>query len=150
MEIRIAKAVDDDMPDIYKLIVELARYEKLEEFVATDPARLTQHLERGFFEALIARDNRGEPLGMAVYYTAYSTWNGPYLWLEDLVVIPSARKHGVGTALMEALKQKALDKKTPYLRWQVLDWNEPAIGFYRKLGARPESEWITWRLVLNV
>ena len=89
----------------------------------------------------------GAPQGFALFFTNFSTWNGaPGIYLEDLFVRPAARKHGLGKALLEHLAFIAVGRGCKRMEWAVLDWNEPAIQFYQKLGAVPKSEWTVFRL----
>ena len=88
---------------------------------------------------------------MAVWFLSYSTWTGrPGLYLEDLFVEPHQRSLGVGRALMDALRALAVELGCARMEWSVLDWNEPAIAFYRSLGAEPMDEWTTWRIELPI
>jgi GNAT superfamily N-acetyltransferase len=126
----------------------LAVYERLEHaFVATesdlDDALFGPHPAA---EALLGRLD-GRAVGYALAFTVYSTFAGRRcLWLEDLFVEPAARGHGVGKALLVRLAQIAVERGCARLEWNVLDWNEPAIGFYQGLGAVPMDEWTTMRL----
>jgi len=89
----------------------------------------------------------GEPAAFAFYFFAYSTWRGsPVLYLEDVFVRPDHRRRGIGIALMRRLASLAVESRCERFVWQVLDWNEPAINFYKSIGARPLPEWITMRL----
>jgi GNAT superfamily N-acetyltransferase len=109
---------------------------------------LQEHLfgENPYCEVLIAEDASG-PAGFALYFFNYSTFlTAPGIYLEDLFVLPERRGAGVGRALLTRLAQIALERGCARLEWSVLDWNEPAIGFYRRLGARMMDEWTTCRL----
>ena len=98
------------------------------------------------YRCVIAEWNNA-PAGFAFYFYIYSTWmGGPGLYLEDLFVLPEMRGKGVGKALLRRLAQIAVRENCYGMRWQVLDWNEPAIQFYRKLGAKPMDEWTVFRL----
>ncbi len=146
MQIRPASL--SDIPTILNFITELAIYEKAEhEVIAT-----AHTLEETIFNpdshvsALICEHNN-EPVGFAVYFFNYSTWLAkPGLFLEDLYVTPSARGHGFGKALLSHLAGIAVEKGCGRFEWNVLDWNQPAIDFYESLGAKPQSEWIGYRL----
>lgn len=145
--VSIRPAVAADAAVILDLIQELAVYER-----EPDAVRLTEDQLRtdGFgetpaFEVLLA-ERAGEVLGMALFYPCYSTWNGKAMYLEDLVVREAARGSGVGKALMAALAQVTLDRGATQLRWQVLDWNTPAIEVYKRLGAGLDETWINGRL----
>lgn len=146
--IAIAPATRADVPLVHGLMRGLAVYEKIEhEFVST-PA----DLERALFgtpplaEAIVGSLD-GKPVGFALVYPTYSTFAGkPGLWLEDLFVLPEARGAGVGNALLARLAAMAVERGCVSLQWEVLDWNEPAIGFYKSLGAEPLDEWTTFKL----
>jgi GNAT superfamily N-acetyltransferase len=146
ISIRDAEAGDIDL--IHELILALADYEKLRHEVRADRDLLAQHLfgEQPKAEVLIAEQN-GEAVGFALFFHNFSTFEGrPGIYLEDLYVKPEARGAGAGKALLRHLAQLALDRGCARLEWAVLDWNEPAIDFYRSIGARPMSEWIVQRL----
>lgn len=145
MLIRQATAADATL--LHRFIVELATYERERDAVEVTPAILAKQLadDRPPFEALIAETDR--PIGFALFVTSYSTWLGkPGLWLEDLYVTPEARGRGYGRALLAALAERAHARGCGRLEWAVLDWNTPAQGFYRTLGARPVDGWTRWRL----
>ena len=137
-----------DVPVILSLIQELAEYERApHDAVATEP-QLREVLfgEKPSAEVLLASED-GEPVGFAVYFFNFSTWLGrPGLYLEDLFVRPKVRGKGYGYALLVKLAQIARDRGCGRMEWAVLDWNEPAIQFYRKLGAAPMDEWTVFRL----
>lgn len=146
LAIRIARA--DDVATILGFIRALAEYEKLAHEVVADEAQLRATLfgPRPAAEVVIA-ERAGEPVGFALFFTSYSTFLGkPGLYLEDLFVHPAARSHGVGGALMAALAKIAVERDYGRFEWSVLDWNEPALKFYRSLGAAPMSEWTVQRL----
>ena len=147
MEVTVRAAAKADLPAIHALVAELAEYERApHEFVAT----LTEYeddFEAGFFEALVA-EHEGEVVGMMVWYRAYSTWKGRMLYLEDFVVRAEWRRRGVGEKLWEALVAKARELDCKLIKWQVLDWNEPAIRFYEKIGAEIEKGWWNGKLFL--
>lgn len=141
------EATRADLPAIHELVAELAEYEKApQEFVAT----LTEYqrdFDAGFFEALVA-EHAGQIVGMMVWYRAYSTWKGRMLYLEDFVVRADWRRRGVGEKLWEHLVAKARQLGCKLIKWQVLDWNEPAIRFYEKIGAEIEKGWWNGKLFL--
>ena len=148
MSLTIRPGELEDVPLIAELIRGLARYEKLEHEVVMTEEKLTNSLfgERRYAETIIAEDG-GEPVGFALFFHNYSTFLAqPGLYLEDLFVIPERRGGGVGRALLEHLAQVAVDRGCGRLEWAVLDWNTDAIGFYEKLGARPNSDWTVYRL----
>jgi len=144
MDFRIRPARAGDEAALFSLIVELARFEKLEHTLTGSAAELARHLfgERPLVEALIAEDASGKALGFALFFTTYSTFlTRPGLYLEDLFVVPEARRQGIGTALLRALGQRARERSAGRLEWAVLDWNAPAIAFYEKLGASVLPDW---------
>lgn len=129
---------------MFSLITELARFEKLEHTVTGTEALLGEHLfgERPVAEALIAEEPDGGPLGFALYFTTYSTFlTRPGLYLEDLFVVPAARRHGIATALLRQLGVIARERRTGRVEWAVLEWNADAIAFYEKLGAQVLPDW---------
>jgi GNAT superfamily N-acetyltransferase len=147
----IRDAVETDVPLIARLIKGLAEYEKLQdEAVATEDAiRSGLFGARRFAEVVIAEDEH-TPVGFALFFHNYSTFLGkPGLYLEDLFVIPEARGKGVGKALLLHLKALAIARGCGRMEWSVLDWNAPAIGFYKKLGALVMDDWRICRLVLE-
>jgi GNAT superfamily N-acetyltransferase len=144
----IEPATPDDLPLILSLIRELAEYERAPHAVEATEEILGEALfgEEPGPEALIARQD-GEPLGFALFFHNFSTWTGRRgLYLEDLFVRPSGRGRGVGRALLTRVAEIAVERNCPRFEWAVLDWNEPAIGFYEKLGARAMDEWTVYRL----
>ncbi|MAE23506.1 MAG: GNAT family N-acetyltransferase [Pseudomonas sp.] len=148
MAINIRPATPDDAELILRFITDLAIYEKAEHEVKTDAAGIRDSLfaEGSTAHGLIC-ENDGQPIGYAVYFFNYSTWLGKHgLYLEDLYVSPEARGLGAGKALLRHLAQLAVARDCGRFEWSVLDWNTPAIGFYESFGARPQSEWTTYRL----
>jgi GNAT superfamily N-acetyltransferase len=144
----IRPATADDVPVILALIRELATYEREPDaVVATEEDIRREGFGRApSFHVLIA-ERSGEPVGFALYFFTYSTWRGRRcLHLEDLFVRPEHRGHGLGLALMRALAREAVSQGCPRFVWQVLDWNEPSIVFYEKLGAQIQRQWLTVRL----
>lgn len=146
VELRMAVAADTAV--ILELIRQLAEYERLAHEVVADEALLRRTLFGGrpVAEVLIAEDG-GMPVGFALFFHSFSTFLGrPGIYLEDLFVRPQARGRGIGAALLARLARIAVDRGCGRLEWSVLDWNEPAIGFYRKLGAVSMDGWTTFRL----
>ena len=146
LEIRSATA--EDIPVILSLIRELATYEREPNAVVATEDSLREVLfgSRPAAQVLLASANT-EPAGFAVYFYNFSTWLArPGLYLEDLFVRPALRGKGYGRALLTRLAQIAQQRGCGRMEWAVLDWNDPAIQFYRKLGAEPMSEWTTFRL----
>lgn len=147
MEPVIRVAEKKDLPSVLQLIKELAAYEKAPlEVINT----LQQMEEDGFgahpaFLAHVAElDNH--IVGAAIYYQAYSTWKGKYIYLDDIIVTASCRGKGIGRKLFDAVGTTARASGANLLRWHVLEWNEPAINFYKKYDAILDPEWITCKL----
>lgn len=148
MTISIRAATPADIDLIVGFICDLAEYERLRHEVRADAAILGQHLfgPNPHAEVLIG-EIAGVPLGFALFFHNFSTFEGkPGIYLEDLFVAPTARGAGLGKALLARLAQLALERGCARLEWSVLDWNEPALKFYRALGAQPMDEWTVQRL----
>jgi len=146
--VRIVEAVENDVPVILDMIRGLAEYEKLTHTVVAteDQLRRTLFGPRPAAEVLLAYSD-AECMGFALFFPNYSTFLAkPGLYLEDLFVKPHARGRGVGLALLRRLAAIAVERGYGRIEWSVLDWNEPAIGFYKKLGAVPMDEWTIFRL----
>ncbi|MEM1125821.1 MAG: GNAT family N-acetyltransferase [Bacteroidota bacterium] len=148
---RIRTATPDDAPALIVLIEALAAYEKLSHEAQPDEAALRQHLApdaQPRCEAFLAeRVDTGQAIGLALFFQTYSTFLTRWgIYLEDLFVVPEHRGRGVGMALLRRLAAEAVARRCERLEWQVLDWNELALGFYDRLGARPLDDWITMRL----
>ncbi len=144
----VRPAESRDVPTLLELFAELAEYEHLtHELRATEPGLATALFgERPAAEALIA-ERDGEALGYALYFSTFSSFlTGTGVWLEDLFVRPSYRGEGVGRALLSAVAARVRERGGERLEWAALDWNELALGFYRRLGAETMGEWITHRL----
>ncbi len=145
---RIELATERDVPVILNLIKGLAEYEKLaHEVVATEEC-LSESLfgSRRVAEVLLGYAG-AEPVGFAVFFHNYSTFLGrPGIYLEDLFVVPQWRRRGLGTQLLRRIAHIAMERGCGRLEWSVLDWNEPAIKFYKKLGARAMDEWTVYRV----
>jgi GNAT superfamily N-acetyltransferase len=148
MACEIRPAGPDDAETIHGFILGLAVYERAPDAVEVTPADLRAQLAspRPPFECLLAID-RGRPVGFALFFQTYSTWRGKTgLHLEDLFVPEPERRRGVGSALLRRLARVAVERGCARLEWAVLDWNTPAIDFYRSLGAEALDEWTTHRL----
>jgi GNAT superfamily N-acetyltransferase len=144
----IRPARTEDSAAIANLVRELAVYEKLEQFARATAEDFREHLfgARPFALAFMAEVD-SEPVGFALAFPTFSTFRGqPGLYLEDLYVKPEHRGKGIGKALLATLAKLARDRGFGRLEWSVLNWNEPSIGFYRSLGARPLDEWTVYRL----
>jgi GNAT superfamily N-acetyltransferase len=145
----IREAVEADVPLIASLIRELAEYERHLDHVTMTEAILRKALfgERRYAEVVIADTAPGEPAGFALFFHDFSTFQGrPGIYLEDLFVREEHRGAGIGKALLRHLARLAIERGCGRLQWSVLHWNEPAIGFYRSLGAVPVSDWQVYRL----
>src|ERR1041385_999889 len=145
---KIRTATPEDVPIILQLIHDLATYERAPDEVTATKEQLNQVLfgPRPAAEVVLALEGNA-PVGFAVFFHNFSTWLGrPGLYLEDLFVKPEERGKGYGRALLVHLANIARDRGCGRMEWAVLDWNEPAIQFYRALGAKPMHEWTVFRL----
>ena len=145
---RIRRAQPDDVPAIVELVYSLAEYER-----ARHECHLTaDQLHTALFGATPAvfchvAEHEGEVVGCAIWFLNFSTWRGVHgIYLEDLFVRPETRGTGLGKALLTALAQECVTNGYERLEWSVLNWNTPAIDFYKSLGAGPQDEWTTYRL----
>ncbi len=145
--LHIRPLAEADVELLFSLIGELAEYEKLADKVAGDPAVLRRTLfEQRAAEALLLELD-GEAVGYAIFFVTFSSFEcRSGIWLEDVYVRPENRRGGIGQALMEHLATLALERGHVRLEWTALDWNEPALRFYEKLGARRLDGWLTHRL----
>jgi GNAT superfamily N-acetyltransferase len=143
----IRPGTKEDLPQILTLVQELAAFEKAPEEVTNSVDRMANEGfgDRPFFHAFVA-ELEGKIVGMAVYFFSYSTWKGKSLYLDDIVIADGFRRHGIGNALFSAVARVARDQQCGKMHWQVLDWNEPAIQYYKKVGAKFDSEWINCSL----
>ena len=146
MNIKIRNAEKKDVPVILDLIKELARYEKAPNEVTNTVEALEQD---GFSDNplyyVILAENETEVTGMSFYFISYSTWKGKSIYLEDIIVREKYRGKGIGKLLFEETMQRAKEFGAKRMHWQVLDWNEPAINFYKKYNAILDGEWINCR-----
>lgn len=148
MTLNIRQAEPADLDLIHRFICDLADYEELRHEVRADKVDLARHLfgDRPMAEVVIGEID-GEPQGFALFFHNFSTFEGkPGIYLEDLFVTPQSRGSGLGKALLSHLAKLAVERGCARLEWWVLDWNEPALAFYRKLGARPMDEWTVQRV----
>ena len=140
--VTIRKAVQEDMIAVYALITELAIYEREPNAVIISVDDLIRH---GFseqrFHCFVAEHKKSGIVGMALYYSRYSTWKGPTLHLEDLYVKPEHRQAGLGIELFDKVVDEATKQNVGRMEWTVLEWNEPALNFYKKYNATLDSEW---------
>lgn len=146
--LRIRQATPDDAALVLRFIRELAEYERepLAVEATEEGLRAQLAMRQPPFECLLAELD-GEACGFALFFQSYSTWRGrPGIYLEDLFVSAARRGRGVGKALLGRVAHLAVERGCARLEWAVLDWNQPAIDFYRALGATPMSEWTVFRL----
>jgi len=141
--VTVRKATQQDCPRMLELVHELALYERAPQEVTVT---MEHFIESGFgsnpvWWAFVAEVD-GEIKGFALYYIRYSTWKGQRMYLEDIIVTEAARGQGLGAKLMNALIAEAKEKKFSGIVWQVLNWNEPALNFYRKYNTRFDDEWV--------
>ena len=149
--ITLRPATGDDTPQILTFIQGLAEYEKLSHACVATEESLHQTLfgPRPYAEVIMA-DYDGQPAGFALFFHNYSTFRArPGIYLEDLFVLPALRGRGIGQALLNELISLAVERGCARLEWSVLDWNAPAIEFYKSLGAERQDEWTTFRITLK-
>lgn len=148
--IKIRKAVKEDCPRILELVNELAKYERAPKEVTVTP----EHFEKSGFGnrpvwwAFVAEVD-GYVQGFALFYIRFSTWKGQRMYLEDLIVTEEMRGKGLGKMLFEQLIKEAKRRKLNGIQWQVLEWNEPAINFYKKYNAVFDGEWMNCAISVN-
>ena len=147
MAITVRRAVKEDCPRLLELVKELALYEKAPDEVTVS---MDHFEESGFgpkpvWSAFVAEE-AGIIYGFALYYIRYSTWKGQAMYLEDIIVTEPARGKGIGKLLFDRLIEEAREKGFKRMIWQVLEWNEPAINFYKKVNASFDPEWINCTL----
>ena len=145
MQITITKATEKDFPEILSMIKELAKYEKAPEKVTNNLQKMLQ--EKEYFHAFIAKKD-GTAVGFALFFFAYFTWTGKSLYLDDIYVKKEYRNKGIGKQLINKVIEFAKENNCSRIRWQVLNWNTPAIEFYKKLGANISDEWLNCELYL--
>lgn len=140
---KIRQGIKEDLPQVLDLIKELALYEKAPDEVDNTVEKMTEDGfgERPIFEFFVA-EGHGKIIGLALYYYRYSTWKGKALYLEDIIVTDAHRNKGIGKLLFDKVVEKAQQENLNRISWQVLDWNGPAINFYKKLNASFDGEWV--------
>ena len=140
MEIIIRNATENDIPSIHSLVYELAVYEKEPEAVTATPESYLRDFKAGLFRSIVAEAD-GKVVGMMLFFTMYSSWKGKMMYLDDFVITQSHRRFGIGQLLYDRLLGISKDEGCALLKWQVLDWNKPAIEFYQKNKAIIETDW---------
>ena len=147
MKINIRKSRKEDMPQVLELIRELALFEKAPHEVTNTAEEMIKDGfgEHPIFKCLVA-EIENKIVGIAIYYTKYSTWKGKGIYLDDIIVTESMRSKGIGRLLFDAVLKESRDSGMNQLHWQVLDWNEPAISFYKKYNPSFDDEWINCKL----
>lgn len=140
MEYTVREATEEDFPAILSLIKELAEYERSPDKVTNSVEQMKQ--EKELFRCLVAESEEKEIVGMALYFFAYFTWVGKSLYLEDIIVTQAWRQHKIGTTLLARVMEAAREENCKRVRWQVLNWNESAINFYKKCNAELSDEWL--------
>jgi GNAT superfamily N-acetyltransferase len=140
MSLRIRQAKQDDIPAIHDLVRELAIYEKAEQEFIASQEEYRRDFADGVFQCQVAESD-GQVVGMVLYYMTYSTWKGKMMYLEDFVVREAFRQKGIGQMLFDAFLAAAKKEGCRLVKWQVLDWNTPAVAFYEKNRAIIEKEW---------
>ncbi len=145
-QIRISKI--EDVEACYKLIKDLAVYENAPNAVTNSLEQFTKDGfgENPLYKMYVAESEKGEIVGLALFFICYSTWKGKMVYLDDLVVKAGFRRFGIGTELLKSLVEYAKANDVNIVKWQVLDWNTPAISLYKKLGLTINSEWIDCKL----
>lgn len=144
----IRKGIKEDVPAVLALIKELAGYEKAPDEVAVTEEELkADGFESDSIFGLFVAETSGKVVGMALYYVKYSTWKGRCIFLEDIIVNSAYRGKGIGRKLFEEVVKVSKEAGVRRLEWQVLNWNEPAIRFYKKYKAALDEEWINGKLV---
>ena len=145
--ILIRPAVEADMPSVHALVYELAVYENAPEAHVATVEEYRRDFRDGRFQSMVAEMD-GNIVGMTLYYQAYSSWKGNMLYLDDFVVTESCRRYGVGKLLFDAFMEEGRRLGCRLVKWQVLDWNEPALAFYRKNEAIIETDWWNCKIFL--
>lgn len=145
MELSIRKGTEADIPEVFRLINELALYEKAPEQVIVDTEELCNDYKNGHFDFFISVSGN-QVTGMALFYIRYSTWKGKCIYLEDIIVDEAERRAGIGSQLFKAVVDHARVNGYKGVQWQVLDWNESAINFYKKFNAQFDGEWVNCKI----
>jgi len=148
-EIIIRKGKKDDLPEVLDLVRELALFEKAPEQVTNTVSDMEKDAfgKNPAFDFYVA-EMKNKIVGIAVYFVKYSTWKGKGIYLDDLLVTESCRGKGIGKKLFDQIIVEAKNINAKQLHWQVLDWNTPAIEFYKKYGASVDAEWLDCKILL--
>ncbi|MBK7428167.1 MAG: GNAT family N-acetyltransferase [Saprospiraceae bacterium] len=147
-KILIRTGSKEDLKSVFSLVNILAEFEKAADAVKTSPEIYLRDFEAGWFEIIIAESEDTGIIGMALFYQSYSTWKGKMIYLDDLVVEPDYRSKGIGSLILDALIEESRLRAASLLKWQVLDWNEDAIRFYKRKDAIIEDDWLNCKLFL--
>jgi len=148
MKMKVRKGQKHDIPAIYELVIELAIYEKEPEAVTASLQDYYNLFDSKLYSFIVAEEEN-KIIGTAIYYDTFSTWKGKMLYLEDFIVVESSRQLGVGQLIWDAIIAEAKARNCKLLKWQVLDWNTPAIRFYEKNKANIEKEWWNGKIILT-
>ena len=147
-DIVIRDATIDDMPAVCALVRDLAIYEKAEKEMWLDPDDYINFFRKAHFKSLVAEDKEGI-VGMMIYYPTFSTWKGPMLHLEDFNIKEDRRRSGIGQLMMDRFLSIAKKENVVLVKWEVLDWNTPAIDFYKKYKAIFDTDWWNVKIILK-
>ena len=148
-DIKIRSSLPQDVAGIFELVEELAVYEKARHEMWLTLEDYINFYEQKSFESIVAVDHDEKVIGTCIFYDTFSTWKGKMLYLEDFVVREAYRRTGVGQLLFDHFVQMARDRGCALVKWQVLDWNDPAIQFYKKNKAIIESEWWSGKIIFE-
>ncbi len=140
VKFKLRKGTPDDAEQVIELIKGLAAFEKAPHEVINTPGKMRREFD--YFRLLVVENPEGEIVAFALYYPVYYTWKGKSMYIDDIYVKEDWRGNGIGTMLLEKIMEEATAEGMNRLRWQVLDWNKPAIEFYKKYGVRFDDEWI--------
>jgi GNAT superfamily N-acetyltransferase len=146
MVVNIIRGEKKDLKHVLDLVKGLARYEKAEDQVTAQLSIYEECFESGLITVDLAEAN-GQIVGCTLYYDTFSTWRGKMLYLEDFYVLEEYRKHGIGQLLFKEFIAESKRRKCAMVKWQVLDWNEPALKFYDKMGATIEKGWWNGKII---
>lgn len=146
MVITVRKTEKEDLLAVFELVKDLAIYENAEHEITIDLAYYQKSFDENIFESIVAEDH-GTVIGTCIFYMTFSTWKGRMLYLEDFVVKEAYRQSGVGQLLFDEYIRMAKEKGCALAKWQVLDWNDPAVKFYKKNDATIEKEWWNGKII---